>query len=91
VINPANICQREQELIQARLPFAQFKQSATECLTLNISLPNNAPPDSGLPVMVFVHGGGFASGSANHPQYNLTRIVDMSVKDGIPIIAVGLK
>ncbi|KAK5045738.1 hypothetical protein LTR84_008830 [Exophiala bonariae] len=90
VINPANICEREQELIQARLHCTQSKQSATESLTLNISVPTNVPADSGLPVLVFVHGGGFASGSANHPQYNLTRIVEISAKDGIPIIAVGL-
>lgn len=95
VINPANLCEREQGLIQGRLPLplTPVKQSATEGLTLNISLPAslNIDKDAGLPVMVFVHGGGFANGSANHPHYDLARIIELSVKEGSPIIAIGLK
>jgi carboxylesterase type B len=41
--------------------------------------------------MVFVHGGGFANGSANHPHYDLAKITQLSVKTGTPIIAVGVK
>ncbi|WP_279164741.1 carboxylesterase family protein [Thermus scotoductus] len=40
-----------------------------ECLVLNIFLPQALPPPEGFPVMVYLHGGGFGSGSAGEPLY----------------------
>jgi carboxylesterase type B len=91
VINPPGVCDREQELIQARIPYTPRGQSATQGLTLNISVPASTKASDGLPVLVFVHGGGFANGSANHPHYDLERLVELSVKIRNPIIAVGVK
>lgn len=91
VINPTNVCEREQGLIQAQLPFAPFTQSATKGLTLNISLPANVKQGDGLPVVAFIHGGGFANGSANLPQYDLARLTELSVEQNSPIIAIGVK
>jgi carboxylesterase type B len=36
--------------------------SGTECLNLNITMPGlPSPTSSALPVMVFIHGGGFGT------------------------------
>ncbi|GAB5603271.1 polyhydroxybutyrate depolymerase [Thermus sp. FJN-A] len=40
-----------------------------KCLVLNLYLPARLPPPEGLPVMVYLHGGGFTSGSAAEPIY----------------------
>ena len=78
-------------MIQKSLPFSKFQQSATECLTLNITVPGDASQDGQLPILVFVYGGGFANGSANYPHYDMALITEMSVKAGMPIISVGVK
>lgn len=44
-----------------------------------------------LPVLVYVHGGGYVTGSANWPQWELARLVELSVSHGSPIVAVGIK
>ncbi|KAL8565355.1 hypothetical protein ACOMHN_029050 [Nucella lapillus] len=45
-------------------------QSSESCLTLNIFRPAyNLPSDQAFPVMVFIHGGGFQSGSGGAPLY----------------------
>ena len=77
-------------MIQKSLPFQDFEQSDTRCLTLNISVPN-LPGDTSLPVLAFVHGGGFMTGSRSFPQYDLTLITGMSVEIGTPMICVGIK
>lgn len=40
-------------------------EGAEDCLTLNVFTPAQATPDAGLPVMVFIHGGGNTVGSAS--------------------------
>jgi para-nitrobenzyl esterase len=40
-----------------------------DCLTLNIWTPTNARPGS-LPVMVWIHGGGYTAGSASEPRHD---------------------
>jgi para-nitrobenzyl esterase len=42
------------------------------CLTLNVWTPAKPGEDAGLPVYVFLHGGGFAAGSGSLPLYNGT-------------------
>jgi carboxylesterase type B len=65
-------------LIQHSLEYdkAAFTQSDTDCLTLNITVPNDANNTSDiLPVFVFIHGGGFMVGSSAYPQYDMARFV----------------
>lgn len=40
---------------------------AEDCLSANVFTPAGATPDAGLPVMVFIHGGGNTVGSASEP------------------------
>lgn len=76
-------------LIQRSLPHGPFTTSATECLSLNIAVPEKA--EGQLPVFVFIHGGGFATGSNAWPQYDLVRIVKLSQDIGKPVVGVQMK
>ncbi|KAI3390937.1 hypothetical protein diail_8335 [Diaporthe ilicicola] len=92
VADPKN-CDNEHLLLQHSLSHPEYSFSDTECLTLNVSVPSldargaRAEP---LPVIVFVHGGGFATGSANWPQWDLARLVERSVNLDSPVVAVGI-
>ena len=41
-----------------------------DCLYLNVFTPANAKDTSKLPVMFWIHGGGYSSGSASEPRHN---------------------
>ncbi|MWK60439.1 carboxylesterase family protein, partial [Pseudomonas otitidis] len=45
--------------LQQSLPYIRNTQSATECLNLNITTPKYSDSSKKLPVVVFIHGGGF--------------------------------
>lgn len=81
-------------MLQHALPHPEYSFSDTECLTLNVSMPSykaRGEVAGPLPVVVFVHGGGFVTGSANWPQWDLALLVERSVESGSPVIAVGVK
>lgn len=62
---------------------------AEDCLTLNVFAPagaRNAP--GGLPVMVWIHGGGFAVGSASQPVYDGGRLAR---DGGVIVVTVGYR
>jgi len=85
-------CQAEYGLIQQSLETPQMPPpSGTECLNLNITVPKSAGPDAKLPVVVFIHGGALAGGSANWPQYDFASLVQRSIKLGKPFIGVTIK
>lgn len=75
--------------------------SGTECLNLNITVPNIVFEDGAgkevrgvgkkLPVMLFIHGGGFVMGANYWPQYDMDMLVKSSVEMGMPVIGVGIK
>jgi len=48
---------------------ASFNKKSEDCLTLNVWTRSSA---KNLPVMVFIHGGGFCSGGSSDPIYNLS-------------------
>ncbi|CAI4211269.1 unnamed protein product [Parascedosporium putredinis] len=58
-----------------------------DCLTINVVRPHGIAPDAKLPVAVWIHGGGLTNGGASDPRYNLTFIVEQSVKMGTPSCA----
>tara|TARA_R110002003_G_scaffold198_8_gene15470 strand:- start:1603 stop:1806 length:204 start_codon:yes stop_codon:yes gene_type:complete len=66
--------------------------SGTECLNLNITVPDiEVQGGTKLPVMVWVHGGGFVMGANYWPQYDPRRLVGLSVEAGMPVVVVGVK
>jgi len=43
-----------------------------------------------LPVMLWIHGGSYQSGTSSLPNYNLTFLVQRSVDIGLPVIAASI-
>ncbi|RPD58744.1 carotenoid ester lipase precursor [Lentinus tigrinus ALCF2SS1-7] len=61
-----------------------------DCLNLNIVRPANIPADAKLPVVVWMYGGGFVSGSNAISLYNGTGFVQRSIEMNEPVIYVAL-
>lgn len=77
-------------MVQHRLPFEQLPISDTKCLTLNVNVPTGEQKTK-IPVLAYIHGGGYVTGSSSFPQNDLARITDMSTRLGQPMIAIGIK
>ncbi|KAI5926301.1 Alpha/Beta hydrolase protein [Camillea tinctor] len=60
-----------------------------DCLYLNVIRPAGLEDTADLPVAVWIHGGGLFMGGSADRRYNLSFIVDNSVKQGTPIVAVS--
>ncbi|KAL1909730.1 hypothetical protein Sste5344_004578 [Sporothrix stenoceras] len=69
----------EQQIIQAALPRPTDPGSS------------RATANSDLPVLVFIHGGGFFTGANWWPQYDTRRLVRLSVAQGRPLIVANIK
>lgn len=57
-----------------------------DCLTLNVSTPDTRPARL-MPVMVWIHGGGFSQGSGNVPQLNGTAIP----RQGVVVVTINYR
>ncbi|KAL3453927.1 Alpha/Beta hydrolase protein [Aspergillus insuetus] len=66
-----------------------FYEQSEDCLYLNIVRPAGYEHDQ-LPVGFWIHGGGFSNGGGGDQRYNLSFIVEQSVKIGKPIIGVSI-
>ena len=59
------------------LPAWQFDGAhSADCLNLNVWMPADAAPGDRLPVMVWLHGGAYLSGTANLPLYDGRMLAD---------------
>ncbi|KAL2159564.1 hypothetical protein VTH06DRAFT_2133 [Thermothelomyces fergusii] len=61
-----------------------------DCLYLNVVRPAGISETAGLPVAVWIHGGGLFMGGSADKRYNLSFIVQTSVELGRPMIGVSL-
>jgi para-nitrobenzyl esterase len=52
----------------------KYQPMSEDCLTLNVAAPAS-PPEEPLPVMVFIHGGGYILGSSATPIYDGASLV----------------
>ncbi len=50
-----------------------------DCLYLNVYTPASAKPGSKLPVMLWIHGGGFIAGAGSEPRYTNSALVSEGV------------
>jgi len=64
-------------------------QQSEDCLYLNVVRPSSYENVS-LPMVVWIHGGGFYMGGAVDRRYNQTFLVENSVKIGKPIMAASI-
>ncbi|KAL2201504.1 Alpha/Beta hydrolase protein [Corynascus similis CBS 632.67] len=65
-------------------------ESSEDCLYLNVVRPAGISDTAGLPVAVWIHGGGLFMGGSADRRYNLSFIVQNSVELGTPMIGVSL-
>ena len=63
------------------------KNSAEDCLYLNVWKPANVSSASKLPVMVWIHGGGFVGGSGAEP----TNFGDQFAKQGVILVTINYR
>lgn len=65
----------EEEVIEKVFYYNEFRKGATyiyddDCLFLNIWTPENATEESKLPVIFYIHGGGFKGGCAHEKHFD---------------------
>lgn len=61
-----------------------------DCLYLNIIRPAGVSAGADLPVVVWIHGGGWVQGSGVDLRYNMSFIVQQSQEQGQPVVAVTI-
>ncbi|KAF4450790.1 hypothetical protein F53441_6122 [Fusarium austroafricanum] len=61
-----------------------------DCLTLNVVRPAGVKKGKKLPVGVFIHGGGWTMDFSANGVYNMSFMVEESVKMGKPFVAVSV-
>ncbi|KAK6857406.1 hypothetical protein PG995_007593 [Apiospora arundinis] len=61
-----------------------------DCLTINVVRPAGVKEGDNLPVTVWIHGGSYIMGGSSDARYNLTYIVEQSVKAGTPMVAASI-
>ncbi|KAL1794431.1 hypothetical protein ACET3X_007852 [Alternaria dauci] len=65
-----------------------------QCAILQLNVPlsclEDQAPSSKLPVMVYIHGGGFVLGKVDE-QHNTSLMVEQSILDGQPVISASIQ
>lgn len=93
VVSPPGAVEAEMDIIQQKIPVPPAPPvSGTGCLNLNITGPHKSASDLtvGLPVLAYLHGGGYHIGGNWWPQYDFRRLVTFGVEMGAPFIGVNI-
>lgn len=64
-------------------------EESEDCLTINVVRPSGVKDDARLPVLTWIHGGGLREGSGADQRYNMSFLIQESVKMGQPTIGVS--
>jgi carboxylesterase type B len=86
---PGPACPQPLGQLSSPLALGNITEVSENCLNLNVARPKLDGPDL-LPVMVWIHGGGFWSGSNNEPTTAPDGLIRQSVKNGVPVIHVAI-
>ncbi|RPD58759.1 carotenoid ester lipase precursor [Lentinus tigrinus ALCF2SS1-7] len=84
------------EVLRNALPLVSFFTAnpnvtqSEDCLHVNVIRPADVHANAKLPVLFWIHGGGFADGSNAMTGYNGSAVVERSIEIGEPIIFVGV-
>lgn len=68
-------------------PASDFSE---DCLYFNLVRPSGLEKNASIPVAIWIHGGGFINGAGIQPNFNMSFLVQQSVKIGKPIIGINL-
>ena len=68
--------------------FIPLNDTSEDCLTVNVQRPAGISPDAKLPVLFWIFGGGFETGST--ATYDATGLLKTSVSMGTPFIYVAV-
>lgn len=68
----------------------EITKVSENCLNLNVARPKGTRANDQLPVMVWIHGGGFWTGGNNEPTTAPDGLVLESVENGLPVIHVAI-
>ncbi|EMT66823.1 Lipase 4 [Fusarium odoratissimum] len=60
-----------------------------DCLSVNVVRPSGTTDRSNLPVLIWIHGGGFQEGGSGDGRYNMSYLVRNSVEMGYPTVMVS--
>lgn len=81
-----------QPLGQGLVPLflGNITEVSEDCLNLVVARPKGTCATDRLPVMVWIHGGGFWTGSNNEPTTAPDSLLLESVENGLPVIYVAM-
>jgi para-nitrobenzyl esterase len=65
----------------------QDSQASEDCLFLNVYVPADANAKSKLPVMFWIHGGGYSGGGSNEPRHN----GDFLPQKGVVLVTINYR
>jgi len=90
VVIPAESAKMEMGFIQKEISELNVPEmSDVNGLNLNVTVPLEGGEN--LPVLVYIHGGGFTFGSSSYPHYDQSKVVELSVIMNQPIVAINFK
>ncbi|KAG7088712.1 hypothetical protein E1B28_012681 [Marasmius oreades] len=84
---PNGVDEKVYDFVTGKLEAANVPESE-DCLNLNVLKPVNATPESKLPVVVWIFGGGFQAGFST--QLDGSTVVEKSINLGQPVIHVSM-